>query len=117
RHDRRGPARDAVEQVAGGQTPGAVAHPALRASAEVRSRAAATRVVGGVRSFRSKAATLEPRVDPHGHRRPHVSVALDERIDLLPRQLEALLPQLRERLERSRDEAITEILVREQAAD
>src|SRR5439155_22910737 len=51
-----------------------------------------------------------------GHRRRHLRVTLGECFDLVLRQLETLVPQLGERLERPLSETGTQIFVGEQAA-
>src|SRR2546428_6380912 len=50
------------------------------------------------------------------HRRPHLRVTLGECFDLVLRQLETLVPQLRERLEWPLSETGTQIFIGEQAA-
>src|SRR2546422_1564546 len=52
-----------------------------------------------------------------GHRRPYLRIALNDRLDLVARQLESLVLQLRKRLERSLDETDAQLFVCEQATD
>ena len=62
-------------------------------------------------------AALQAWMDPLGHRRPRLRIALNEGLDLFARQLEALVPQVRERVAGALDEAGPQFFVRQKAAD
>ena len=64
-----------------------------------------------------QSAPLQPRMDPVGHRRPPLRIALDERLDLLGRQVKSLVTQVGERFAGAFDEALAQLFVRQQAAD
>ncbi len=68
-------------------------------------------------AVRPKAASLQPQGNPFRHRRPDSPVVLQERVDLVVRQVEPLVTPREERLERPVDEALPEIFVREQTAN
>ena len=56
-------------------------------------------------------------MDAPGNGRPHLGIASRERVNLVIGQLETLLAQFRQRLERPLHEAKTQFLVRHETAD